>query len=272
LGALFQLEPYQIRFLQVELLPSSFDADGRATPAQRLTCFVIDDRVTVDAGSIGIALTEAQRRTVRHIIVTHPHMDHIASLPIYVDDLFAELEQPICIYATKKVVRLLQRDVFNDIVYPRFDQLKNQHGHVMKYVPFEVGKDFKISHLTVTAVTVNHIVPTVGLLLNDGRRTIAFSSDTAETEEFWKMVNRASRLDALFIEASFPNSMAELAKTSKHLTPQTLDNELKKLDHNGMDILAVHLKPAYRQSITNELAALGIEKLRTMEVGKVYSW
>jgi hypothetical protein len=39
-----------------------------------------------------------------------------------------------------------------------------------------------------------------------------------------------------------------------------------------MDILAVHLKAAYRQAITNELAALGIEKLRTMEVGKVYSW
>jgi len=44
---------------------------------------VIDDRVTVDAGSIGIALNEAQRRTIRDVVVTHPHMDHIASLPIF---------------------------------------------------------------------------------------------------------------------------------------------------------------------------------------------
>ncbi len=258
--------------MQVELLPSSFDADGRATPAQRLTCFVIDDHVAVDAGSIGIALNEAQRRTVRHIIVTHPHMDHIASLPIYVDDLFAELEKPIRIYATNEVVNLLKRDVFNDTVYPRFDQLKNQHGHVMEYVPFEVGQDFKIAHLTVTAVAVNHIVPTVGLMMSDGICTIAFSSDTAETDEFWKMVNRASQLDALFIEASFPNSMAELAKSSKHLTPEMLRSELKKLNHNGMDILAVHVKPAYRQTIADELAALRIEKLKMMEVSRVYQW
>src|SRR5437764_5724850 len=37
------------------------------------------DLVTVDAGSIGIALNEAQRRTIRDVVVTHPHMDHIAS-------------------------------------------------------------------------------------------------------------------------------------------------------------------------------------------------
>jgi glyoxylase-like metal-dependent hydrolase (beta-lactamase superfamily II) len=53
---------------------------------------LIDERVTVDAGSLGIALTDEQRRTVRDVIVTHPHMDHIASLPIFVDDLFGELE------------------------------------------------------------------------------------------------------------------------------------------------------------------------------------
>ena len=36
---------------------------------------------------------------------------------------------------------------------------------------------------------VNHIVPTVGLVVSDGKKSVAFSSDTAETEEFWKIVN-----------------------------------------------------------------------------------
>src|SRR5262245_55468846 len=233
--------------MRIQLLPSSFDAGGTATAAQRLTCFLIDECVTVDAGSIGIALTDPQRRTVRDVIVTHPHMDHIASLPIFVDDLFGQLEQPVRIHATQEVIDLLKLDVFNDTVYPKFDELKNQHGRVMEYVPFKSGKEFKVAHLSVTAVSVNHIVPTVGLLLSDAKSTVAFSSDTAETEEFWKLVNRAQRLDALFIEASFPNSMRKLAEASKHLTPLTLQNELKKLDHNGMDILAVHLKPTYRE-------------------------
>ncbi len=271
-GAPTEPELDNTRFLQIQLLPSSFDAQGRATPAQRLTCFLIDDRVTVDAGSIGIALTEAQRRTVRDVIVTHPHMDHIASLPIYVDDLFGELEEPIRIHATQEVIDLLKRDVFNDNVYPRFDELKNNRGRVMEYVPFNPGKEFKVAHLTVTAVPVNHIVPTVGLLMSDGACTVAFSSDTAETDEFWSMVNRAPHLEALFIEASFPNSMNELAKASKHLTPSMLRTELTKLSHNGMDILAVHVKPAYRQAVANELAALGIDKLSVMEMGRVYKW
>lgn len=258
--------------MQIQLLPSSFDAGGSATSAQRLTCFIIDNRVTVDAGSLGIALTEAQRQTVRDVIVTHPHMDHIASLPIFVDDLFGELEQPIRIHATQEVIDLLKADVFNDTVYPRFDELTNERGHVMEYVPFEPGKEFRAGHLTVTAVAVNHIVPTIGLLISDGKSTVAFSSDTAETEEFWVLVNRAPNLDALFIEASFPDSMEKLARASKHLTPSMLRHELTKLQHNGMDILAVHLKPAYRETLIDELSKLGIPKLSVMETGRVYEW
>ena len=258
--------------MQIQLLPSSFDSQGGASPAQRLTCFVIDDRVTIDAGSLGIALNDAQQRTVRDVVVTHPHMDHIASLPIFVDDLFGELREPIRIHATTEVIELLKADVFNDTVYPKFDQLKNSYGHVMQYVPFEVGREFAVAHLTCTAIPVNHIVPTVGLLVSDGQTTVAFSSDTAETEEFWEVVNRAKKLHALFIEASFPDSMDGLAKASKHLTPATLRQELTKLTHNGMDILAVHVKPAHRETVIAELNQLNISKLKVMEPGKVYEW
>ena len=258
--------------MNIQLLPSSFDANGRATSAQPLTCFLIDERVTVDAGSLGIALSQSQRRTVRDVIVTHPHMDHIASLPSFVDDVFAEVEEPIRIHATQVVIDLLKRDVFNDNVYPRFDVLENERGVVMRYVPLVTGKEFRVAHLNVTAVPVNHIVPTVGLLISDGPTTVAFSSDTAETQEFWDLVNGAPRLDALFIEASFPNSMRQLAEASKHLTPAMLSTELHKLNHNGMDILAVHLKPAYREAVIKELNTLGIPKLGVMEPGRVYEW
>ena len=258
--------------MQIKLLPSSFDSSGGASLAQRLTCFVIDDRVTIDGGSIGIALSDAQQRSVRDVIVTHPHMDHIASLPIFVDDLFGELREPVRIHATNEVIELLKADVFNDVVYPKFDLLKNAHGHVMEYVPFEPRREFRVAHLTCTAISVNHIGPTIGLLVSDGVTTVAFSSDTAETEEFWSVVNQAKTLHALFIEASFPDSMEGLAKASKHLTPSSLRSELRKLNHNGMDILAVHVKPAYREKVIAELNQLNIDKLRVMEPGRTYEW
>lgn len=258
--------------VKIQLLPSTFDGHGLATLDQRLTCYLIDECVTVDAGSIAIALTAEQRAKVRDIIVTHVHMDHIASLPIFIDDLYPTLKEPMRVHATAEVIARLERDVFNWNVYPRFSELKNEFGPVMEYVPIPEGREFKVAHLTVAAVPVNHIVPTVGLVVSDGKSTVAFSSDTAETDEFWKMVNAMSRVDAILIEASFPNSMAKLAEVSRHFTPASLGQELSKLNHNGLEILAVHLKPAYRETIIEELHALGIAKLRVMEPGVTYTW
>jgi cAMP phosphodiesterase len=258
--------------VRIQLLPSTFDAQGVATLEQRLTCFLIDDCVAVDAGSIAIALTNEQRLKVKDIIVTHPHLDHIASLPIFIDDLYPTLKEPIRVHATHEVIGLLERDVFNWNVYPRFSDLKNDYGPVMQYVPIPLGTPFTVAHLSVIAMPVNHIVPTVGLVVSDGQKSVAFSSDTAETEEFWKIVNEIKELDALLIEASFPDRMAKLAEVSRHFTPASLVQELKKLNHNGMDIMAVHLKPTYREEIIAELKKLNIPKLSVMEPGKVYSW
>jgi cAMP phosphodiesterase len=258
--------------VRIQLLPSTFDDKGHATLEQRLTCFLIDDCVAVDAGSIAIALTNEQRQNVRDIIVTHPHMDHIASLPIFIDDLYPVLQQPVRVHATQEVIDLLERDVFNWNVYPRFSDLKNDYGPVMEYVAIPPGREFSVGHLKILAVPVNHIVPTIGLIVKDGTKSVAFSSDTAETDEFWRAVNEIKQLDALLIEASFPDEMAKLAELSRHFTPASLNKELGKLTHNGMDILAVHLKPSYRDKIIKQLAALNIPNLNVMEPGKTYSW
>ena len=258
--------------MKIQLLPSTFNEVGQATLDQRLTCFLIDDCVAVDAGSIAIALTNDQRETVRDIIVTHPHMDHIASLPIFIDDLYPSLTQPVRIHATQEVIDLLERDVFNWNVYPRFSDLKNDYGPVMQYVPIPPDGVFTVCHLKVIAVPVNHIVPTVGLIVTDDKTTVAFSSDTAETHEFWKTVNKIGHIDALLIEASFPNEMANLAEVSRHFTPASLGQELKKLSHDGIDILAVHLKPTYRETIVRQLKELNLANLAVMEPGRIYDW
>ena len=151
--------------MKIQLLPSTFDDQGHATQEQRLTCYLIDDSVAIDAGSIALSTSDEQRNNVRDIIVTHPHMDHIATLPIFVDDLFGFLKSPIRIHATEEVINILERDVFNWTVYPRFSELKNEHGPVMEYVPFKTGVEFKVAHLRITAVNVNHIVPTVGMIV-----------------------------------------------------------------------------------------------------------
>jgi ribonuclease BN (tRNA processing enzyme) len=237
-----------------------------------LSCFVVDGRVAIDAGSIAIGLTESERGTVRDVILTHPHMDHIATLPIFVDDLFGSLEEPVRVHATEEVCEMIARDVFNGTVYPPFQDFNNGRTRVMEFAPFRVCEEFGVAHLKVKAVPVNHIVPTVGLVITDGEKTVAFSGDTAATDDFWRLINDEPRLDALFIESSFPNSLSKLAETSGHLTPAALGEELRKLSHKDLDILAMHLKPSFRLQLIEELAALRVPRLSAMEPGREYSW
>ena len=53
---------HRSRPVKIQLLPSTFDGQGHATLEQRLTCYLIDDCVAVDAGSIAIALTHGTTR------------------------------------------------------------------------------------------------------------------------------------------------------------------------------------------------------------------
>ena len=258
--------------MKIQLIPSTIDGDGRATSEQRLTSYVIDDRVAVDGGSLALGLTERQRQQVRDVIITHPHMDHVATLPIFIDDLFALLREPVRVHTTQEIADLLERDVFNWTVYPRFSGLRNEFGPVMQYVTFRPGEEFEVAHLKVQAVPVNHIVPTVGLVATDGRTTIAFSSDTTTTDEFWRVVNETPEVSAVLIEAAFPNALRKLADVSGHLTPEGLAAELAKVTHKDLDVLAVHLKPTYRAALVEELKALGIPRLSVMEAGRRYEW
>ncbi len=258
--------------MKIKLLPSTIDAEGRAAPEQRLSCFVVDGCVCIDAGSIAIGLSAEERAAVRDVVVTHPHMDHVATLPIFVDDLFGSLTEPVRVRATPEVCEILTRDVFNGTVYPPFQNFDNGRTRVMEFVPFREGEEFSAGGLSFKAVAVSHIVPTVGLVIKDGERTVAFSSDTSATEEFWRVVNREPRLDALLIEASFPNSLAKLAAASGHLTPAALEQELRKLAHKDVEVLAMHLKPSFRAQLVEELEALGVPRLSAMEPGREYEW
>jgi hypothetical protein len=53
-------------------------------------------------------------------------------LPIFIDNLYATLKAPIRIHTTEEMIGILERDVFNGYVYPRFSQLSNDYGPVIR--------------------------------------------------------------------------------------------------------------------------------------------
>lgn len=245
--------------------------DGGASARQHLTCFLINESVAVDAGSLAMAVTAEERRSIGDIVITHAHLDHIAGLPLFIDDQFSELEQPIRVHATPEVIEILERDIFNWSVYPRFSELSNSCGPVMKYCPFEQGTSFSVGRLNFRSLEVNHKVPCSGFIISDGSVSIGLTGDTSNMDGFWRAVTR-ERLSALLIECAFPDELSELAEMSHHLTPKALAGELEKFDQPDCSIYAINIKPAYRESVIDGLKAVGLGNVDPLEVGRQYEW
>ncbi|HEY0426206.1 MAG TPA: 3',5'-cyclic-nucleotide phosphodiesterase [Pyrinomonadaceae bacterium] len=258
--------------MRIQLLPSTFEENGLASARQHLSCIVVDDLVAIDAGSLAMATSAVQKKQIRDVIISHAHLDHIAGLPLYIDDLFATLREPVCVYATEEVIEVLERDIFNWSVYPRFSELENDNGKVMRYLPFEAGKTFSVKHLRISAIKVNHKVPSVGFIVSDGQTTFALSSDTAEMDGFWEVLNAEKNLSAVLVECAFPNELEELARVSYHLTPKTLKKELEKFSHRNCLIYIINIKPMYRDEIVRQIEELNLENLQILEVGQIYEW
>lgn len=258
--------------MKVQLLPTTFDENGCATAQQHLSCLVIDDCVAIDAGSLATAASEIQRQKIRNIILTHAHLDHIAGLPLFVDDLFAGLREPICVHAAEEVIEVLETNLFNWAIYPRFSELENDYGKVLRYQKFEAEKTFAAEHLNFKPIEVNHKVPSVGFIVSDAETKIAVSGDTGEMDKFWQIVNTEDKIDALLIECAFPDKLNELAHSSHHLTPKNLQNELLKFKHKNCPIYVINIKPIYREQVISELNELKIRNLQILQVGKIYEF
>jgi cAMP phosphodiesterase len=258
--------------MRFQLLPSTIDENGGASPRQHLLSIIIDDRVAIDAGSLAFSCSDLQRSQVRDVVLSHTHLDHIAGLPMFIDDLFASLDEPIRIHATRQMIDTLERDVFNWSIYPRFSELSNRNTAVVEYKEYERGGRFDVEHLSIQSVPVNHQVNASGFIISNGAGSVAISGDTAETDDFWTVCNSVRDLRAVLVECAFPNELADLASVSYHLTPERLKSEIEKLENSGYPVFVINIKPMYRSQVLEQIAAARIPRVEILEIGKVYEW
>jgi ribonuclease BN (tRNA processing enzyme) len=216
--------------------------------------------------------TDQERSNVRDIILSHAHLDHIAGLPLFLDDLFATLSEPVRIHACDEVIEVLERDIFNWSVYPRFSELSNSNGSVLEYYPIRNGVKFAVEGLEVLPIAVNHKVPSSGFLISEGRTRVALTGDTSSMDEFWEQLSRVNDLDALLIECAFPDELADLAAMSHHLTPSTLSREMERFGRPECPTYVVNIKPSYRDQVVEQLKGLGLPKLEVLDIGRIYNF
>lgn len=232
---------------------------GGDSPQCRMTSFLIDGTVAVDAGAITRSLSIPEQRSIRHVVITHTHMDHTASLPFLIENTFGTTAGAVTFYSTARVLAAVRHHLFNNDTWPDFTRIPTQLLPAVRFVQVEPEHPFTIplpqgEDLEVTAVPVNHLVPTCGLLLRQGSSSVLFTSDTGPTDRIWSVANLTNDLVACITECSFPDRLQRVADISLHLTPQRLADELTKLSRQ-VPVYLYHLKPPYVDEIRRDLAA-----------------
>jgi ribonuclease BN (tRNA processing enzyme) len=256
--------------MQVTLVPSSIALDGEE-PSQYLITYLINETVAIDAGSLGLYGSPQRQAAIKHVLISHTHIDHTATLPIFIENAYEARAECVTIYGSEHVLDSLRRDIFNNRTWPDFVALSEGEVRLLRLEPLVPGEPVELDGLKITPIPVNHVVPTLGFLVEDGRSTVLIASDTGPTDLLWQRANEAPRLDAVFLEAAFPNAMTDLANLSKHLTPDMFGREIGKLS-KPVDVVAVHIKARFRDEIIGELRALNLARLEIGAFGRAYRW
>lgn len=241
---------------------------GAELPDFRPPAFLLDDQILLDAGTIGSVLSEEEQWKIHTIFITHSHLDHIRSIPALADNIIiTNLLHTVSVQSTVEVITALQNHLFNNIIWPDFTRIPSAENPVIKFTTITPHQECIVGEYSITAIPVNHTVPTVGYVVKSGGRTLVYTGDTGPTEEIWTYCSGA---DALIVEVSFPDSMKDLAEVTKHLTASMLVEELAKIEVLPKRILITHPKPQYYDLIHKEVEGLAISGVELLRDGSVY--
>jgi cAMP phosphodiesterase len=242
-------------------------------PNARLSSFLIDENLLLDAGAIGTALDESRQNKIKYILLTHAHFDHIKDLPFFADDIGLNNEKRhVTVMSIPEVINALEKHVFNNVVWPDFTKLPDPEGPIIKLESIDTDISFGVDGYMVTAYEVNHTVPAVAYVIEDKKgKRLLYMGDSGPNETTWNAFNETEKqIHGAIIGVSLPNRYKDKALLTGHLTPELLKIELDKMKNLPRTIYITHAKPMYKETVREELLKLKISNMKILNDGDIY--
>lgn len=222
----------------------------------RTPSYLLDDTVLLDAGT-GVGDLELEEMChVRHVFLTHSHLDHVAALPLLVDTVFSCRKTPLVVHALPETIRALREHIFNWTIWPDFAELPTSEKPVMVYEPMRPGEKAEVDGVTLEMIPVVHPVPAVAYVARNRKdgRTLCYCGDTTSCDSLWAGLNALTRLDLLLVECAFPDEASELAGVAQHYWPKLLARDLKGLRHHPL-VVITHMQAGAEDRVFAECEA-----------------
>jgi cAMP phosphodiesterase len=236
-----------------------------------LTSFLVNDSILIDAGSSTEALSLEEQYGIRHIFVSHTHLDHIKDIAFLADNRAlkrlggARENRQVYVHSLPENLDVLKKHFFNNHIWPDFSRIPSKSDPILVFEPIHPEVPVQVDGVRITPIPVNHPVPCTGFLLEQKGIQFMYTADTGQTDRIWEIANEQLRLRGLVVDCSFPNDYEGLAVISGHMTPNILARELKKFNRLGeVPVYLYHMKPETLNILTAEVEALGIPHLRML--------
>lgn len=243
---------------------------GSQLPNYNTTSFLFGENILIDAGTVTTVLSLQEQLKIDYVFITHAHLDHVRDIAFLADNIFFQCrKKPLVIVSTKGILDAIHRHLFNNVIWPDFSKIPSVKTPLIKFQAIVPGKKQTIGDLRINAIDLHHVVETVGYVIEVKSKAVIFLGDTGPTEEAWQVAQKTKGLKAMFIETSLPDSMKDAADITGHLTPFSLQEELKKLKGKKPDIYLYHMKPSYQKAIRKEVAAIKERNIHIIEDGQV---
>jgi ribonuclease BN (tRNA processing enzyme) len=226
----------------------------------RHTCFLLDDVIAINAGSLMTTLDLEELRKIQAILLTHRHFDHVRDLPS-LGLATIDRNETTFLYGLPATLEAVSSRLMDGILYPDFTAGLSRDRPRYQLQPITPGETYTIHGYIVRPVAVPHAAPTVGYIVHHpGGSSFAYCGDTGGG--LLPFFQDPLQPDPLFIEVTFAERMKELARLTGHFTPRLLRSEIvaaAKLNVSIPRIMVVHRSPNQDEQIAEELAKIASE-------------
>jgi cAMP phosphodiesterase len=140
----------------------------------RTTSYLLDEHILLDGGTGVGDLTLDEMRQIRHLVLTHAHLDHIAGFALMLSSIYDSFQHTIQVHGPQAVIDALKSSLFNWQVWPDFSQLPSPTAPIIQFNIVKETQPFLIHDYQLEAIALSHTVASYAYLIDHNEPPLLF--------------------------------------------------------------------------------------------------